>query len=190
MFFLIVLDGRHTFPSNVKVIKIDYSDKNAITKALIRQDVAISTAGIAGFSENFDKTLVEAVLEAGVRWVIPDEFNVGITHSLTAELSHYASKIADVSFIQQQALALFEKYTDAKWTVNHVSTKEELKNAEKSLKKSDLQNGIRPYVMAVVYNGEGACNFEGKTSNKALGLETYPFEQIVKEAVERNIAVH
>ena len=62
-----MLDGRHTFPSNVKVIKIDYSDKNAITKALIRQDVAISTAGIAGFSENFDKTLVEAVLEAGVR---------------------------------------------------------------------------------------------------------------------------
>jgi hypothetical protein len=44
--------------------------------------------------------------------------------------------------------------------------------------------------MAAVYNGEGACNFEGKTSNKALGLETYLLEQIVKEAVKRNTAVH
>jgi hypothetical protein len=157
--------------------------------------------------------------------VIPDEFSVGITHPLTAEFPHYASKIAvaellkkdqsriahtliftgafldwgldndflgfdvtnhtvtlfdegrnlfsgttvphitkavvaairhpeltlnkrifiaDVSFAQQQALALFEKYTDAKWTVNHVSSKEEIKNAEESLKKGDLQNGIRP----------------------------------------------
>jgi uncharacterized protein YbjT (DUF2867 family) len=259
------------FPSNVKVIKIDYSDKNAVTNALIGQDVVISTVGIGGVFDNFGNTLVEAALEAGVKWVIPDEFTLDTTHPLATKLPIYASKIAiaellkkhqsriahtlistggfldwgfdngflgfditnrtatlydegknlfsgttvphigkavvaiirhpeltlnkrifiaDVSFTQQQALALFEKYTGTKWTVNHVSTNDALKNAEEYLKKGDVKNGSKTFIMAIVHNGEGACYFEGKTSNKALGLETYPLDQIVKEAVERNQAAH
>ena len=39
--------------------------------------------------------------------------------------------------------------------------------------------------MAVVYNGQGAYIFEGKTSNQELGVAAVPMEQLAKEALER-----
>jgi len=260
-----------TFPSNVNVIKIDYSDKKAIVKALVGQDVAISTTGVGGLTDNFDRTLIEAALEARVKWIIPDEFTLDTTHPLAAKVPVYISKmtiaellkkhqsqiahtlistgafldwgfdngflgfditnrsvtlydegkhlisgttvphiakgviaairhpeltlnrrifIADISFTQQQALALLEKYTNAKWAVTNINTKDELKNGEEYLKNGDFMKGIRSLIMSIAYNGEGACHFEGKTSNKALELETDSLEKIVKEAVERNKAAH
>jgi len=260
-----------TFPSNVKVIKVDYSDKNAVSKALVGQDIAISAVGAGGIVDNFDKTLIEAALEAGVKWVIPNEFTADISHPFAASLAIMTSKvaiaellkkhesrlshtlittggfldwgfdngflgfditnrtvtlydegkhlisgttvphigkavaaiihhpeltlnkriyIADVTFTQQQALTLFEKYTGEKWTVKHVSTEDSLKSGEEYLKKGDIEKGYKGLIMAMAYNGQGASNFEGKTSNEALGLETYSLEQIIKEAVERNKTAH
>ena len=260
-----------TFPSNVKTIKVDYSDKAAVTKALVGQDIAISAVGVGGIVDNFDETLIEAAIEAGVKWVIPNEFTADISHPFAAPLPIYASKIAivellkkhqthlshtlittggfldwgfdngflgfditnrmvtlydegkhlfsgttvpnigkavaavirhpeltlnkriyiaDVTFTQQQALTLFEKHTGTKWTVKHISSKDSLNSGEEYLKKGDINKGYSGYLMAVAYNGQGASNFEGKTSNKALGVETYPLEQIVKEAIERSKAAH
>ncbi len=63
-----------TFPSNVKVIKVDYSDTSALTKALANQDVVISTIGGEGLASNFGEVLVQAAIDAKVKWFIPSEF--------------------------------------------------------------------------------------------------------------------
>jgi len=96
--------------------------------------------------------------------------------------------IADATCTQQEALALFEKYSGTKWTVKHISTKDSHKQGADYYAKGDLLNGIRAYILAAVYNGQGSGNFQGKTSNKALGLQTISLEQLVKEAIERSKA--
>ena len=261
------INSKSVFPSNVKVIKVDYKDNNAIKKALTGQDIVISAVGGSDFNDNFDHTLIEAAIEAGVKWFIPSEFTADISHPQfgsipfkaplveTIELlkkhqsriahtfitagafldwgldngilgfdipNHTATLydegkysiaattlpsigkavvaiihhpeltlnkriyIADTSFTGQEALALFEKYTGKKWTVKHISTEDSYEKGAEYYAKGDVANSIAPYIMGVVYNGQGAGNFQDKTSNKALGLGTIPIEQIIKEAVERS----
>jgi len=255
------------FPLNVKVIKIDYTDYDAIKKALIGQDVVISAVGGGGIFDKLDLKLIEASVEVGVKWFIPSEFTGDISQPNFASLPFSAPKveniqllkkyesnlahtfittggfldwgfdngflgydipnhtvtlydegknlvsgttlpsigkavvavlhhpeltlnkriyIADATFTQQEALALFEKYTGTKWTVKHVRTEDSYKQGGEYYAKGDLLNGIRAYILASVYNEQSASNFQGKTSNKALGLETISLEQIIKEAVERS----
>jgi hypothetical protein len=261
------IDSKSVFPSNVKVIKVDYADNNAIKKALTGQDIVISAIGGNGIVDKLDHTLIEAAVEVGVKWFIPSEFTADISHSQFGLIPFMAPKveniqllkkhqsrlahtfittggfldwgldngflgfdipnhtatlydegkysvsattlssigkavvaiihhpeltlnkriyIADTSFTGQEALALFEKYSGTKWTVKHISTEDAYKQAAEYYAKGDLGNAIPSYILGVAYNGQGACNFQDKTSNKALGLETIPIEQIIKEAVERS----
>jgi hypothetical protein len=265
------IDSTATFSSDVNVIKVDYSNQTALIKALIKQDVVISAVGGEAMVNNFDKNLIEAAIEAGVKWIIPSQFGSDLTNSFAASLPIKANKVvnvkllkqkqsriahtfistgpfldsgfdngflgfdignrtvtiydegkypcsgmritnigkiivavlhhpeislnkrlyfADTTFTQLQALTLFEKYTNIKWTLNHVTTEESLKQGAKHLAEGNIFQGYAAYLMAVVYNEKGACNFEGKTSNKALGVEIVSLEQIIKEAVQRNNTAH
>jgi uncharacterized protein YbjT (DUF2867 family) len=256
-----------TFPSNVKVIKVDYKDNDAVKKALTGQDIVISAIGGNSISDKLDQTLIEAAVEVGVKWYIPSEFTADITDPQFGSLPFIAPKvetiqllkkyesrlahtfittgafldwafdngfigydipnhtitlydegknlvsattlasigkavvavirhpeltlnkriyIADATFTQQEALALFEKYSGTKWTVKHISTDDSYKQGVESFSKGDFLNGVRAYIMGVIYNGQGSSNFQGKTSNKALGLETISLEQAVKEAIDRS----
>lgn len=260
-------DSKSTFPSNVKVTKIDYKDYDAVKKSLTGQDIVISAVGNTGIFDKLDQTLIEASIEVGVKWFIPSEFTADPTHPKFSSLpfmgpkiesiqllQKYQSKIAhtfittggfldwgfdnsflgydipnrtvilydegknlvsgttlasigkavvavirhpeltlnkriyiaDVTFTQQEALALFEKYTGAQWTVKHKSTENVHKEAVEYYAKGDLANAIPAYIMGAVYGEQSASNFQGKTSNKTLGLETISLEQAVKEAVERS----
>ena len=96
--------------------------------------------------------------------------------------------IADATFTQQQALTLFEKYTGTTWTVKQVTTEDSFKEGAEAYAKGDIARGVHAYIMALVYNGQGAAQFADKTSNDALGLQSVPLEQIVKEAVKRNLS--
>jgi uncharacterized protein YbjT (DUF2867 family) len=261
------IDSSSVFPSNGKVIKVNYTDYDAVKKALTGQDVVISAVGNTGIFDKLDHILIEASVETGVKWFIPSEFTADITHPQFSSLPFIAAKIetvqllkkyesrlahtfittgafldwgfdngflgydiphhtvtlydegknlvsgttlpsigqavvaiihhpeltlnkriyiADATFTQQEALALFEKYSGTKWTVKHKTTKETYKQGTEYYAKGDLANGIPAYIMAAVYGEQSASNFQGKTSNKALGLKIIPLEQIVKEAVERN----
>lgn len=254
-----------TFPSNVKVIKVDYSNASALTKALANQDVVISTIGGEGLASDFGEVLVQAALDANVKWLIPSEFGIDLEDP-SADIPFLASKIAvinllkknqsriaytfistgffldwgldngflgfdiskhtavlydqgknltsgatlptiakavvaairnpqvtlnkrifvaDAVFTQQQALALFEKYTHTKWSVTNVTTANARKEGEENLAKGNIHPAVAGYLLSYAYGGSPAISFEGKTINKALGIPTIPLDQIVKEAVER-----
>ena len=94
--------------------------------------------------------------------------------------------LADATFTQQEVLALLEKYSDTKWTVQHVTTEETLKNAQEEWTKGNMMNAEIAFILGLAYSGTDACNFEDKIKNKALGLERVSLKQIVYEAFQRN----
>ena len=257
-----------TFPSNAKVIKVDYSDTAALTKALTNQDVVVSTIGGEGLASNFGEILVQAAIDAKVKWIIPSEFGIdiedpsanipllgtklGVVNLLKKNQSRIAYTlittggfldwgfdngflgfdiknrtaviyddgknfasgttlptigksvaavirnpqltqnkriyIADATLTQQQALALFEKYTQTKWTVKNVVSTNVRKEAEENLAKGNIGPAFGGFILSFAYGGAPGANFEGKTINQAIGVPPVPLEQIVKEAVERNAA--
>ncbi|UJR22891.1 hypothetical protein I4U23_025919 [Adineta vaga] len=93
--------------------------------------------------------------------------------------------LADTTFTQQEILALLEKYTDTKWTVNHVTTQDTLKRAEEEWKKGNIKDGYFAFLLSLTYGGANTCNFGSKIKNKVLGLKDVTLEQIVREAVQR-----
>ena len=78
-----------TFPSNVRCLKVDYSDRNALVQTLTGQDVIISAVGGEGLSSDFDLTLVEVGLQMGIKWIIPSEFasDISVIHFILLFLS-------------------------------------------------------------------------------------------------------
>lgn len=96
--------------------------------------------------------------------------------------------VADATFTQQQALSLLEKYTKSKWTVKNVATTNLIQQAAESIAKGDMRRAGFSQLLALYFGGHGASDFENKTSNKALGLETSSLEDVIREVVERKNA--
>ena len=90
-----------SFASNVKVIKIDYSDEQALVTALNGQDVVISAIGGEGLSTNFDSTLLKAALRSGVKWFIPSEFGIDTSHPAAQNNPVFAPKIAVAKLLKE-----------------------------------------------------------------------------------------
>jgi hypothetical protein len=266
-------DSAATFSSDVKMIKADYSNKDALVKAFTGQDVVISAVGAAAHHEpihgdmaNFDKIVIDAALQAGVKWIIPTEFGPDTSHPavvgnllMSAKIAtadflkknesaiahtfvvtgvflewafengflgfdianhtatlyddgenlvsgttlHHIGKavaailrhpeltlnkriyVTDATFTQKQALSLLEKYTKTKWIVKNVATASLIEQGAESIAKGDMMQAGYSQLLALYFGGQGACDFESKTSNKALGLETSSLEDVIKEAVER-----
>ena len=218
---------------------------------------------------SFDKNLIDAALQAGVKWIIPTEFGPDTSHPAVANhlllspkiatadllkkkqsaiahtfvvtgifldwgfdngfvgfditnhtatlyddgkhlvsgttLDHIGKAVAailrhpeltlnkqifvtDATFTQQQALELFEKYTKTKWTVKNIAIADLIKQGAESIAKGDTMRGAFSQLFALYFGGQGATDFENKTSNKALGLEKSSLETVIKEAVERKSA--
>ena len=66
------------FPDNVKTAKVDYEDKSSLVSALAGQDVLLICLSVAT-PIAVEKRLVEAAAEAGVQWVVPNEWSPDIT---------------------------------------------------------------------------------------------------------------
>ncbi|CAF1203727.1 unnamed protein product [Rotaria sp. Silwood1] len=263
-------DSSVDFPSNVNIIQVSYSDKSTLVKALTGQDIVISTVGGEALLQNLDKILIEAALEAGVKWFIPSEYGFDLDHSSASSIpfniprlenikllkqnqsrlahtlistgafldwgldngflcfdipNHTATLydegkhlvsgtllknlgkaiiailhhpelclnkriyIADVTFTQQDVLALLQKYTNIKWTVKHVTTEDTLKKGQEEWTKGNFLDAYVAFILGLAYSGKGACDFEDKINNKDLGLERISLEQIVHDAVQRNQTV-
>ncbi|KAL8989035.1 MAG: hypothetical protein Q9169_008452 [Polycauliona sp. 2 TL-2023] len=66
-------DGTATMPSGITVKPVDYSDPATIVSALRGQDALIITMGVRAPPDTQTK-LIHAAAEAGVKWILPNEF--------------------------------------------------------------------------------------------------------------------
>lgn len=67
-----------TIPSGVKEAKVDYDDHSTLVAALKGRDALIITMGTRAPKEQQHK-LVRAAAEAGVKWIMPNEYSPDIT---------------------------------------------------------------------------------------------------------------
>ena len=66
-------DSQSTLPEGIIVKKINYDDQPTLVEALKGQDALIITLG-GQASHDIDKALIRAAGEAGVKWILPNEW--------------------------------------------------------------------------------------------------------------------
>lgn len=71
-------------PEGVKAVKVDYADHDSLVAALRGQDVLIITMSVQAPKESQLK-LVDAAADAGVRWVLPNEWGLDQTNEALAD---------------------------------------------------------------------------------------------------------
>lgn len=98
-----------TFPSNVKVAKVDYDNLEQLTEALKGQDALISTITTAGVGGQ-DK-LVDAAIAAGVKRLIPSEFGSNTLNANASKLPVYGPKVAIQKAIESKVKGMETTYT-------------------------------------------------------------------------------
>jgi len=85
-------DSTSTFPSGVKVVKVDYTSEENLTAALQGQDALIST--LATEVTSAEDLLIKAAIAARVYRIIPSEFGSDSFLEANKRLPVYATKIA------------------------------------------------------------------------------------------------
>lgn len=71
-------DSKASFANGVKVAEVDYGDKDSLSTALKGQDVLLLCLSIATV-HGVEKRLVDAAAEAGVQWIVPNEWSPDYT---------------------------------------------------------------------------------------------------------------
>jgi hypothetical protein len=73
-------DSTSEMPAGLHAVKhVNYESRLSIVEALRGQDVLIITMSVMAPPES-QKTLIDAAIEAGVRWIIPNEWGVDHTN--------------------------------------------------------------------------------------------------------------
>jgi hypothetical protein len=92
-----------TFPTSVKVLRVDYTSVESLTDALKGQDAVISAVGTEGFVGQ--SVLVDASIAAGVKRFLPSEFGSDLGNPKTAALPVFGYKIATRKYIEEKIAA-------------------------------------------------------------------------------------
>jgi len=95
--------SKATFPSSVKVVRVDYSSVGSLTAALKGQDAVVSTVGTEGLLGQ--SVLFDAAIAAGVKRFLPSEFGSDLSNPKTASLPVFGYKIATRKYIEDKVKA-------------------------------------------------------------------------------------
>ena len=98
-----------TFPSSVKVAKVDYSDVQSLTAALKGHDAVISTVASAAIVQQ--ENLVNAAIAAGVKRLIPSEFGCDLSNPRARQLPVYGEKVQIEEYIMEKCKGTETTYT-------------------------------------------------------------------------------
>ncbi|PBP22650.1 NAD(P)-binding protein, partial [Diplocarpon rosae] len=101
--------GSYNFPAEVKVAKVDYTNLESLTEALVRQDALISA--VASPVVSVQRLLIDAAVKAGVKRVIPSEFGNDTKNAETRKLPVYAAKVEIEEYLDTLAVKGAISYT-------------------------------------------------------------------------------
>jgi hypothetical protein len=88
-----------TFPSNVKVIRADYSSTDSLTSAFKGQDAVVSLVGTFGFTEQ--QKLIDAAIAAGVKRFLPSEYGSNTQDArVLAKVPIFQPKVDTVKYLK------------------------------------------------------------------------------------------
>lgn len=77
-------DSTAAVPGGVKAAKVDYADHGSLVAALKGQDVLIITMSVQAPRDS-QRKLIDAAADAGVRWILPNEWGLDLTNEGLAD---------------------------------------------------------------------------------------------------------
>ncbi|KFY38222.1 hypothetical protein V494_04479 [Pseudogymnoascus sp. VKM F-4513 (FW-928)] len=90
-----------TFPSGVKVVKVDFDSVASLTEALKGQDALVSAIGNAALQGQ--NHLVDAAVAAGVSRFLPSEFGSNLDNAKAGALPVFGYKVATANYSKEIA---------------------------------------------------------------------------------------
>ncbi|KAK4548125.1 hypothetical protein LTR36_009994 [Oleoguttula mirabilis] len=103
------LTSDHTFPPDIKVVKVDYTDVEGLTAALQGTDALIITVTTGAVGQQ--KYIVDAAVAAGIKRIIPSEFGCDISNPKARALPVYARKVEIEEYIEAKCKGTPTTYT-------------------------------------------------------------------------------
>jgi hypothetical protein len=101
-------DSKSMFLEGVEVRKVDYGSQESIVSALRGQDALIITLSGTAPVVDLQKKLIDAAVEAGVRWVLPNDWGFDTTNpalikdifisNFGVQVREYAKQKSNISF--------------------------------------------------------------------------------------------
>jgi nucleoside-diphosphate-sugar epimerase len=101
--------SEHPFPSDVKVVKVDYTNLESLTSALTGQDALVSALAATGIASQ--KLLIDAAVKAGVKRFIPSEFGCDLKNPKARALPVFAEKVQIETYLDELAVKGDISYT-------------------------------------------------------------------------------
>ena len=93
-------EGKHIFPSGVKVVPVDYDSLDSLTSALEGHDAFVST--LASSAIDVQIRLIDAAIAAGVKRFIPSEFGSDTRNELARKMPVFASKVKIQEYLEKK----------------------------------------------------------------------------------------
>jgi len=90
-----------TFPTSVRVAKVNFDSLESLTAVLKGQDAVVSLVGSSGLQGQ--SLVVEAAVAAGVKRFIPSEFGSDTNNPKAAQLPVFALKVATQKYVKAKA---------------------------------------------------------------------------------------
>lgn len=103
------LDSSSTFPSNIKVVDVDYNSVEALTSALKGQDAVVCTVGSLQVAAQ--RPIIDAAIAAGVQRFIPSDFGSDLGNPKARALPVYLHKVQIEDYLKENAKAGKISYT-------------------------------------------------------------------------------
>jgi hypothetical protein len=94
-------DSTSTFPSTLTVAKVSNDDHAGLVKALTGQDVLIVTLGVTAPQDTQPK-LIRAAAEAGVKYIIPNEWGPDGSHAGMARDMFFTDRVEPARLLIQE----------------------------------------------------------------------------------------
>ncbi|KAH7419519.1 hypothetical protein BKA64DRAFT_19578 [Cadophora sp. MPI-SDFR-AT-0126] len=94
-------ESKATFPSAVKVIKVDYSSLESLTSAFQGQDAVISTLSAVALSDQ--TRMIDAAIAAGVQRFLPSEFGSNLENPKARALPVFAGKVEVQNYLVEKS---------------------------------------------------------------------------------------
>lgn len=101
--------SEHSFPSDIKVVKVDYTNLESLTSALTGQDALVSAVASTAIASQ--KLLIDAAVKAGVKRVIPSEFGCDLKNPKARALPVFAEKVQIEEYLDELAVKGDISYT-------------------------------------------------------------------------------
>lgn len=168
-----------TYPSEFKVVDVDYDSLDSLTAAFAGQDAVVSAINPVTPIET-QKKFIDAAIAAGVKRFVPSEYGCDLNNELNQVLPVFAPKVAIQKYLKEKAESSPLTYTFAysgpflDWGLEHqfllktVDSKPKLFDGGNTVFSTTNLDTVAAAVLAILSKPEETKNREVRFQSAAI----------------------